>query len=132
MDHRCLYGHRVPSSFDHAIRSRACPTCGAATVSIVGYQAAQKLSRDGGMEALTAFNAIRLIEAEWVIVPAEPEEEGTEVGAKEASASLPALEEVAVVDTETPSSPKIRPVSRPRPRAPEPLAPAEAAFFKED
>ena len=64
MDHRCLYGHRVPETFVYAIQSRSCPTCGAPTVTVNGYQAARKLAAEGGIEAVAAFNAMRLLETE--------------------------------------------------------------------
>lgn len=69
MDHRCLYGHRVPASFTFAIQSRSCPTCGAPTVSLVGYQAARKLAVEGGIDAVAAFHAVRLLETEWTLTP---------------------------------------------------------------
>lgn len=69
MDHRCLYGHRVPASFTFAIQSRSCPTCGAATVTLVGYQAARRLATEAGMEAVAAFHAVRVLEGEFTLVP---------------------------------------------------------------
>ncbi|MDP2313255.1 MAG: hypothetical protein Q8P41_10145 [Pseudomonadota bacterium] len=73
MDHRCLFGHRVPATFTFAIQSRSCPTCGAPTVTITGYQAARKLTTDAGLEAVAAFNAVRVLESEWVLMPANGE-----------------------------------------------------------
>src|SRR5687768_359447 len=69
MDHRCLYGHRVPVAFTYAIQSRSCPTCGAPTVTVTGYQAARKLTTEVGLEAVAAFSAIRVLESEWVLTP---------------------------------------------------------------
>ncbi len=137
MDHRCLYGHRVPASFTHAISGRACPTCGAATLTVVGYVAARKLAKEGGMEALAAFNAVRLLESEWALVPvdapAEPEV-ATGVPAAVALADSPAGEDVDVVDVDAATPPRVRPVVRSRASgrsAPAELAPGDEAFFKE-
>lgn len=69
MDNRCLYGHRVPAAFTFAIQSRNCPTCGAPTVTITGYQAARKLTTEVGLEAVAAFSAIRVLESEWILTP---------------------------------------------------------------
>jgi hypothetical protein len=88
MDHRCLYGHRVLASFTFAIQSRSCPTCGSSTVSVAGYQAARKLSLEGGMDALSAFNAVRLIESAWQLVPT-----GTVAAAGDVGTRAPALAE---------------------------------------
>ena len=68
MDHRCLYGHRVPAAFTFAIQSRSCPTCGSNTVSINGYQVARRLATDAGLDAMAAFNAVRVIEKDWTFV----------------------------------------------------------------
>lgn len=123
MDHRCLYGHRVPSTFTYAIQSRSCPTCGAPTVTVAGYAAARKLATEGGLEAVAAFHAVRLLEGEWTLVPnaqgaqtarpatpaapallAPEEEAATAVHAPPASAAPPARaaaeEEEVVVDDE--------------------------------
>jgi len=70
MDHRCLYGHRVPTAFTFAIQNRSCPTCGAPTVTVNGYQAARKLATEAGLDAVAAFHALRVIEADWVLAPA--------------------------------------------------------------
>jgi hypothetical protein len=157
MDHRCLYGHRVLSSFTFAIQNRSCPTCGAATVSVHGYAAARKLSLEGGLDALAAFNAMRLLETDWKLVPAENapaeapaparpaalaaavEEEGT------APAAVPVPEEVEIVEeTETAAPPPrpaaasaaaVKPVVRSRPPRGErenaaSFDASEAEFFK--
>ncbi len=137
MDHRCLYGHRVPSSFIHAISGRACPTCGAATVTVVGYVAARKLAKEGGMEALAAFNAVRLLESEWALVPVDTPSEAedlTRVPAAVALADSPAGDDVEVVDGDAAAPPRVRPVVRSRASgrsAPAELAPGDEAFFKE-
>lgn len=70
MDHRCLYGHRVPATFAFAIQNRLCPMCGAATVTVTGYQVARKLTTDANLDAVQAFNVIKVIESEWVLQPA--------------------------------------------------------------
>lgn len=107
MDHRCLYGHRVPAAFTFAIQSRSCPTCGAPTVTVTGYEAARKLTTEVGLEAVAAFSAIRVLEADYVLTPvtAEPAaapSPGSSPGAALAAAAVapePATEEdVVVVD----------------------------------
>lgn len=69
MDHRCLYGHRVPAAFTFAIQSRTCPTCGAPTLTINGYQVARKITLEAQLDAVAAFQIVRIIEADWVITP---------------------------------------------------------------
>ena len=69
MDHRCLYGHRVPATFAFAIQNRLCPMCGAATVTVAGYQVARKLTTDANLDAVQAFNVIKVIESEWTLQP---------------------------------------------------------------
>ena len=64
MDHRCLYGHRVPATFAYAIQNRLCPMCGASTVTVTGYQVARKLTQEAGMDAHAAFQAVKVIEAD--------------------------------------------------------------------
>jgi hypothetical protein len=137
MDHRCLYGHRVPASFTHAISGRACPTCGAATLTVVGYVAARKLAKEGGMEALAAFNAVRLLESEWALVPVDAPAEAdaaTSVPTAVVLADSPPGEDVDVVDGDAATPPRVRPVVRSRASgrsAPPELAPGDEAFFKE-
>ncbi len=87
MDHRCLYGHRVPATFAFAIQNRLCPMCGAATVTVAGYQVARKLTTDANLDAVQAFNVIKVIESEWVLQPvgaetrpAAPNNDGEETG----------------------------------------------------
>lgn len=69
MDHRCLYGHRVPESFKYSLTQRLCPTCGAPTVTVEGYRLARRLAQEVPLDAITSFNAIYLIEEEHVITP---------------------------------------------------------------
>lgn len=69
MDHRCLYGHRVPATFAFAIQNRLCPMCGAATVTVAGYQVARKLTTEANLDAVQAFNVIKVIESEWILQP---------------------------------------------------------------
>ncbi len=146
MDNRCLYGHRVPAAFTFAIQSRSCPTCGAPTVTVTGYEAARKLTTEVGLEAVAAFNAIRVLESDWVLTPVTVEPAAAPApGAALAEAtqlSEPATEEeVVVVDDvveaapvapkaaaaapaseaavksdEPPARPAPRPVSRVEPR----------------
>lgn len=120
MDHRCLYGHRVPVTFAYAIQSRSCPTCGAPTVTLNGYQAARKLAAEGGIEAVAAFNALRLLETEWVLSPvaaaAPAPTPGPALGPAEAAAAPPE-DEVVVVDDDAaaaavPPEPRITPKIR--------------------
>ena len=101
MDHRCLYGHRVPAAFTFAIQNRTCPTCGAPTVTITGYQAARKLTTEVGLEAVTAFSAIRVLEAEWALTPVSSEpvaapSAGTALAAAAPAAAAEEEEEVVV------------------------------------
>ena len=126
MDHRCLYGHRVSESLAHALSTRTCPTCGAATVSLAGYQAARTLSREGGLEAVAAFNAVRLLERDWVFSPAEDPATSAS-SAADGPTRVTVLEDVDVADAD--AAPRVRPVARPRAVD---LAPADVAFFKED
>ena len=126
MDHRCLYGHRVLASFTFAIQNRSCPTCGAATVTVHGYAAARKLSLDGGMDALAAFNAMRLLESEWKLVPVEaasateaatPPARPAALGAADedpagtAPAAVPVQEEVEIVEESEAAAPPPRPAA---------------------
>lgn len=70
-DHRCLYGHRVPARLAFAIQSRQCPVCGAPSISISGYQAARRLAEELQIDALVAFNSVRLLEQSYRLVPIE-------------------------------------------------------------
>ena len=140
MDHRCLYGHRVLSSFTFAIQNRTCPTCGAETLTIHGYRAARRLANEGGMDPMAAFAAIRILETEWTLVPtpqtadAQPTG-GTALAADEEPAPtvVSAVDEVEVIDPQTPAKGAVKPVVRERseraPRAAS-VAPGEDAFFK--
>ena len=85
MDHRCLYGHRVPATFAYAIQNRLCPMCGASTVTVTGYQVARKLTQEAGMDAHAAFQAVKVIEADWIFQPVT-----ANVEAAPAAVSLPA------------------------------------------
>lgn len=69
MDHRCLYGHRVPATFAYAIQNRLCPMCGASTVTVTGYQAARKLTQEANLDAVNAFAIIRVIEGDYTLQP---------------------------------------------------------------
>jgi hypothetical protein len=71
MDHRCLYGHRVPESFAFAIENRTCPTCGAPTITLDGYKLARRLATEIPLEAVQAFKAAALLEEAYVLTPRE-------------------------------------------------------------
>ncbi|MFN7142764.1 MAG: hypothetical protein ACK4YP_03240 [Myxococcota bacterium] len=136
MDHRCLYGHRVPAAFTFAIQSRSCPTCGAATVTVNGYQAARKLTTEAGLDAVAAFGAIRVLESEWVLTPAAAAAATAPTAtpgaalaeAVTAEAAPPTEEEEVVVEDEpmaasvvvAPPEPRITPRARPVEKRPEP------------
>lgn len=81
MDHRCLYGHRIPEHFTFAIQQRTCPTCGAPCVTLDGYRLARRLTQEVPLEALAAFNVVRILEGHYVLT-ARPSE-----GADDASTS---------------------------------------------
>lgn len=134
MDHRCLYGHRVPSTFTFAIQNRSCPTCGAPTVTLHGYQAARKIATETGLDAVAAFHAIRVIEAEWVLSPAAaPAALGADPVAPPPlapDAPTSADEEVVVVDDVVDvTSP---PAAAVAPRSPVPAAAPEPRAAKAD
>lgn len=67
MDHRCLYGHRIPEQFSFAIQQRLCPTCGAPCVTLDGYRLARRLTQEVPLEALAAFNVVRILEGSFVL-----------------------------------------------------------------
>lgn len=67
MDHRCLYGHRIPEQFSFAINQRVCPTCGAPCVTLDGYRLARRLTQEVPLEALAAFTVVRLLETHYTI-----------------------------------------------------------------
>ena len=106
MDHRCLYGHRVPATFAFAIQNRLCPMCGAATVTVTGYQVARKLTTDANMDAVQAFNVIKVIESEWVLQPAGAE-------SRAAAVATPEPEEAHVAPAPTPAPPPVVAVQPP-------------------
>jgi hypothetical protein len=107
MDHRCLYGHRIPAAFTFAIQNRSCPTCGAPSVTVNGYQAARKLAVEAGLDAVVAFNAVRVLEADWVLSPVAGDNavgvvaSGTAL-AEQAVAAPPPEEDEVVVEDEPP------------------------------
>jgi hypothetical protein len=118
MDHRCLYGHRVPATFAFAIQNRLCPMCGAATVTVAGYQVARKLTTDANLDAVQAFNVIKVIESEWVLQPAGTDHrpvgsnhDGEETGPATVKVDPPKAE----------SRPRSRPevVAKPEPTSPQ-------------
>jgi len=88
MDHRCLYGHRVPSTYAFAIQNRLCPMCGAGTVTVTGYQVARKLATDASLDAVSAFNVVKVIESEWNLVPLNQTEEQPEIPAAQATPAV--------------------------------------------
>ena len=77
MDHRCLYGHRIPVHFTFAVQARQCPTCGAPTVTVLGYQLARTLAEEVPLDPVKAFSAVRLIESRYALadLPAEVSED---------------------------------------------------------
>lgn len=72
MDHRCLYGHRVPGDFRFAIERNACPVCGAELVSLDGYKLARALVKEAQLDAVTAFKTAKVLEQRFEIRPREP------------------------------------------------------------
>lgn len=96
MDHRCLYGHRIPEQFSFAINQRVCPTCGAPCVTLDGYRLARRLTQEVPLEALAAFTVVRLLETHYSIT-AKPAD-----GVDDASASQQI--EVAPSAAEDPAS----------------------------
>lgn len=69
MDHRCLYGHRIPENFTFAISQRLCPTCGAPCVTLEGYRLARRMTQEIPLEALAAFNVVRMLELHYTVTP---------------------------------------------------------------
>ena len=69
MDHRCLYGHRVTRDQIYAIDRRICPVCGAATVSVEGYQLARRLCSEVPLQAVDAFNTVLFLEKHFTVSP---------------------------------------------------------------
>ena len=78
MDHRCLYGHRVPSECNWAIQNRVCPICGASTVSLAGYQIARGLAQDISLDARAAFDVIHHLESRYELKAREATDEADE------------------------------------------------------
>ena len=117
MDHRCLYGHRVPATFAFAIQNRLCPMCGAATVTVAGYQVARKLTTEANLDAVQAFNVIKVIESEWVLQPvgAEARPTGSNHDGEETG---PATVKVEAPKAE--SRPRSRPETDSKPESPAP------------
>ena len=95
MDHRCLYGHRIPEQFSFAIQQRLCPTCGAPCVTLDGYRLVRRLTQEVPLEALAAFNVVRILEGSFVLT-ARPSE-----GGEDSSAS----QQIEVAGTEEPGEP---------------------------
>ncbi len=79
MDHRCLYGHRIPEQFGFAIQQRLCPTCGAPCVTLDGYRLARRLTQEVPLEALAAFNVVRILESAYTLTakPSETADDGS-------------------------------------------------------
>lgn len=94
MDHRCLYGHRIPETFTFAIQQRSCPTCGAPSVTVEGYQLARQLTEHVRLEAMAAFNSVRFIEERYNLSAARVEAAGA------ASAAPISADDVEVADDE--------------------------------
>lgn len=70
-DHRCLYGHRVPVRYTYAIAQRQCPMCGGPTLTLPAYEAARRIASTLQVDAMVAFQALRLVEDRWRLVPVE-------------------------------------------------------------
>lgn len=101
MDHRCLYGHRVPGAFSFAVQNRTCPTCGAGTLTLNGYEAARALAGDGGLDAMAAFAAVRLLEANWRLVPVDASDDTAPVASPSAALGAPVEEARAAAPAST-------------------------------
>lgn len=69
MEHRCLYGHKVTRDQLYAIDRRLCPVCGAATVTLEGYQLARRLCLEVPLQAVDAFNTVLFLEKHFAVVP---------------------------------------------------------------
>lgn len=107
MDHRCLYGHRVPASFTFAVERRICPTCGAGTVTLEGYQLARRLAAEVPLQAVDAFNTVLFLQRSYSMTPKVAGEEAESVG-EVLDVESGALD-AAVEAPEPPASPKVRP-----------------------
>lgn len=105
MDHRCLYGHRVPDSYKYSVQQRLCPTCGAPTITVDGYRLARRLSQEVPLDAITAFNTMYLIEEEHVLV-AQVKEAPAETKPEKGEVTLPE-DDAAPKGNGTPPPPKI-------------------------
>ena len=104
MDHRCLYGHRVSADFEFAVRNRVCPTCGATTITLNGYQLARELSEDVALDGVDAFKVALHLERNYTLTPtSEGGEEAAEGDDAEPEPS-PAPDEGAQADFDDLSS----------------------------
>ncbi|MCB9791731.1 MAG: hypothetical protein H6741_03300 [Alphaproteobacteria bacterium] len=110
MDHRCLYGHRVPESFTFAIERRICPTCGAGTVTLEGYQLARRLAAEVPLQAVDAFNTVLFLQRNFDMSAKGSAEEAEAVGAVlDVDSAEQAVEEPEVLDTPTQNTVTVRP-----------------------
>jgi hypothetical protein len=130
MDHRCLYGHRVPAAFTFAIQNRTCPTCGAQTVTINGYQAARKVTSEAGIDAVTVFQIIRIIESEWLIATPPAPTEGAAVVASPPVAAPPVTPVEPPAAARPAASPSV--TTPPPPVVAAPAAPAAETAASDD
>lgn len=127
MDHRCLYGHRVPSEFSWAIQNRLCPSCGSRTVSVDGYQLARGLAQDIPLDARAAFDVVRYLEDRYDLKKREEDE----VEASVAEIELSEADEGAEGDELGAEDLEIRPVAPPVTSSPDPT-PVEPVALDRD
>lgn len=76
MDHRCLYGHRVASTFRYAIDNDACPICGAELISVDGYKLARTLAEGVPLDGVAAFRTARVLLRRYVLTPLDAQDAG--------------------------------------------------------
>ncbi len=100
MDHRCLYGHRVPKDFAWVIQQRVCPVCGAPSVSTSGYQLARRLANELSIEAMSAFNTVRMLEEDYVLFPRDQLPDSPEASADAGFEDLPTTSEAVSAGVE--------------------------------
>lgn len=109
MDHRCLYGHRVPASFTFAIERRICPTCGAGTVTLEGYQLARRLAAEVPLQAVDAFNTVLFLQRSYTMTPVASDEVESVGEVLDVESGEQPVDEPEVLDTPTQSTVQVRP-----------------------
>jgi len=81
--------------------------CGAPTVTVLGYQLARRLTEELKMEAILAFDSIRLVEADFDVTPRQRPAEGKDDEADdEAVSEIEFPEEELVAEANSPASEK--------------------------